>query len=130
MSMVEELPEDIQQRMIEKLLGKVNAERIKTATKNFRPTPVVVSYEFYQLPVQEFRSWRIDRIENGRKEQHLVNVDWARCRQEIDALRAKGLTVKQVAIGLQPTKAQREQARNAGKARRATIMDKLKDIKI
>jgi len=98
MSIVEELPEDVQQRMIEKLPGKVNAERIKSATKGFRPTPVIVAYEYYQLPKQHFRNWRIDRSENGRK----------------------GFTVKQVTIGLQPTKAQREQARVAGKNRRKT----------
>jgi len=45
----------------------VNAERIKSATKGFRPTPVVVAYEYYRLPTQDFRSWRTDRIENGRK---------------------------------------------------------------
>jgi len=127
---VEELPEDVQQRMIEKLLGKVNAERIKTTTRGFRPTPVIVAYEFYRLPVQEFRSWRIDRIENGRKDQHLGNVDEERCRQEVAALREKGFTVKQVTIGLEPTKAQREQARLACKNRRSSIMDRLKDVRI
>jgi len=128
--MVEELPEDVQQRMIEKLLGKVNAERIKTATRGFRPTPVIVAYEFYQLPVQEDRSWRIDRIENGRKDQHLENLDGEHCRQEVAALRAKGFTVKQVTIGLEPTKAQREQARLATKNHRSAILDRLKDIRI
>ncbi|PCK86359.1 hypothetical protein CPT32_13165 [Rhizobium sophoriradicis] len=128
--MVDELPEDVQQRMMEKLLGKVNAERIKTATKGFRPTPVIVTYEYYQLPKQLFRNWRIERIENGRKDQHLTNLDKESCLIEVQALRRKGFTVKQVPIGLEPTKAQREQARSAGQKRRSSIMDKLKDIKI
>ncbi|EJL54366.1 hypothetical protein PMI09_02457 [Rhizobium sp. CF122] len=83
MSIVEELPEDVQQRMIEKLLGKVNAERIKSAAKGFRPTPVIVAYEYYQLPKQLFRNWRIDRIENGRKDQHLANLDKEACLIEV-----------------------------------------------
>ncbi|WP_028748001.1 hypothetical protein [Rhizobium mesoamericanum] len=128
--MVEQLPEDVQQRMMEKLLGKVNAERIKTATKGFRPTPIIVSYEYYQLSAQLFRNWRIDRIENGRKDQHLGNLDAEDCRIEVEALRRKGFTVRQVTIGLQPTRAQREQAYSAGQKRRSSIMDKLKDIKI
>lgn len=128
--MVDELPEDVQQRMMEKLLGKVNAERIKTATRGFRPTPVIVAYEYYQLPKQLFKNWRIDRIENGRKDQHLASLDREACLIEVEALRRKGFTVRQVPIGLEPTKAQREQARSAGQKRRRSIMDKLKDIKI
>jgi hypothetical protein len=127
---VEELPEDVQQRMIEKLLGKVNAERIKTTTRGFRPTPVIVTYEFYELRTWDHRGWRIDRIENGRKEQHLGNLDADRCREEASALRRKGFTVRQVTIGLEPTRAQREQARIASKIRRKSIMDQLKDVRI
>ncbi|CDM56272.1 MULTISPECIES: hypothetical protein [Rhizobium] len=126
----EQLPEDVQQRMIEKLLGKVNAERIKTATRGFRPVSVIVAYEFYRMPMQDFRSWRIDRIENGRKDQHLGNLNAEDCRREVEALRSKGFTVRQVTIGLAPTKAQLEQARKAGKIRRSSIMDKLKDVRI
>jgi len=102
-SIVEELPEDVQQRMMEKLLGKVNAERTKSATKGFRPTPVIVAYEYYRLPMQDFRSWRIDRIENVRKSQHLGNLDSDDCRTEVEAFRRKGFTVKQVTIGLETT---------------------------
>ncbi|MDQ0558703.1 hypothetical protein QO004_000478 [Rhizobium mesoamericanum] len=80
--------------------------------------------------MQEFRSWRIDRIENGRKDQYRANLDEESCQTEVNALRAKGFTVKKVTIGLQPTKAQREEARNAGKLRKNTIMAKLKDFKI
>lgn len=130
MSMVDELPEDVQQRMMEKLLGKVNAERIKTATKGFRPMPVRVAYEYYQMPGQLFRNWRIDRIENGRKDHHLAHADSEDCMAEVEALKRKGFTVRQVTMGLQPTKAQREQARAAGQQRRSSIMNQLKDIKI
>jgi len=128
--MVEELPEDVQQRMMEKLLGKVNAERIKSASKGFRPTPVIVAYEYYQLPMQDFRSWRIDRIENGRKSQHLGSLDSDDCRTDVETLRRKGFTVKQVTIGLETTKTQRQRARNASKNRRNSIMDKLKEVRI
>ncbi|MCS3741972.1 hypothetical protein [Rhizobium sp. BK661] len=128
--MIDQLPEDVQQRMMEKLLGKVNAERIKTATRGFRPVPVVVTFEFYEFSTVFSYQWRIDRIENGRKEPHLGSLDRETCMAEVAALKRRGFTVRQVTIGLEPTKSQRERAREAGQKRRSSIMAQLKDIKI
>ncbi len=100
--MIDHLPEDVQRRMMEKLLGKDNVARLenqKTGRK-FRPTDVIVTFEFYRMHDGAYHNWRINRIENGRQEVHLQRLDEAECRSEVIALRSKGFTVRELTIGL------------------------------
>jgi hypothetical protein len=131
--MIEHLPEDVQRRMMEKLLGKDNVARLANRPdggRRFRPSAVIVSYEFYRMHDGAYRNWRINRIENGRQEVHLERLDEADCRNEAIALRSKGFTVRELTIGLPRAYANRTSPKGRiDVGNRKKIMDELKDFR-
>lgn len=130
--MIDDLPEDVQRRMMEKLLGRDNAARLQNQKegRRFRPTAVIVTYEFYRMHDGAYHNWRINRIENGRQEIHLQRLDEAECRSEVIALRAKGFTVPELTIGLPRAYANRTSPKGRiDVGNRKKIMDELKDFK-
>lgn len=105
--MIEELPEHEQQRMIEALLGKDNAKRLDKVGdgRKFRPAPVIVKYEYYEMPrdmISMVGQWKIDRIENGRRELYCTYCCPDVLNGAIEELRAKGFWVREVFFGAQP----------------------------
>ncbi len=132
--MIDHLPEDVQRRMMEKLLGKDNVARLANRSdgaRKFRPTAVVVSYEFYRMHDGAYHNWRINRIENGRQEVHQQRMDEAECRSEVIALRSKGFTVRELTIGLPQAYANRTSPKGrTDVGNRKQIIDQLKDFKL
>lgn len=130
--MIEHLPEDVQRRMMEKLLGKDNVDRLEThkTGRKFRPTAVIVTYEFYRMHDGAYRNWRINRVENGRQEVHRDYLDKDECRSEVISLRAKGFTVRELTIGLPRAYANRTSPKGRiDVGNRKKIMDELKDFR-
>ncbi len=142
MSHFEEADEATQRRWMQNLLGRDNVERLEKQTErqkaapqiklNFRPKPVIVSYEFYRIPDMTHLSWRINRLENGRCELFKHHLDESECRAEVKNLREKGFTCRELTFGAQSRYANRSDGKGNARQRPAKteIMDRLKDFKI
>ncbi len=129
--MIDDLPEDVQRRMMEKLLGKDNVARLSNRKdgQKFRPKPVIVTYEFYEVHDMAFYSWRIDRIENGRKESYRTHLQPDECKAEVVRLRAKGFVTKELKMGFDTRYAGRTAAKgHRDPCARKQMIDKLKDF--
>jgi hypothetical protein len=131
--MIDHLPEDVQRRMMEKLLGKDNVSRLTNrpeGARKFRPSAVIISYEFYRMHDGAYRNWRINRIENGRQEVHRDYMDKDECRSEVISLRAKGFTVRELTIGIPRAYANRTSPKGRiDVGNRKKIIDELKDFR-
>ncbi|MBA3448141.1 MAG: hypothetical protein H0T56_11130 [Pseudaminobacter sp.] len=104
---------DDDRRMTEKLLGRDNTARLtrNTGERKFRPQAVLVHFEFYWQPSDQYRPfpcWHINRVENGRPEDYRYGDDAAELRAEIAALRKKGHQVRELQIGIQRRSADRK----------------------
>ena len=92
-----------QRRMAEKLLGRDNVERLQHAKegRRFRPAPVQVHYEYFEVPGDIYAParFRIVRVENGRQEDHPWNAFETTMEDEVKRLREKGFTVRRVYLG-------------------------------
>ncbi|KQX20986.1 hypothetical protein ASD01_29680 [Ensifer sp. Root423] len=142
MTQFEEADEATQRRWMQNLLGRDNVERLEKQTErqkaapqiklNFRPKPVIVSYEFYRIPDMIHLNWRINRLENGRCELFKNRLDESECRAEVKSLRAKGFTCRELTFGAHSRYANRSDGKGNARQRPAKteIMDRLKDFKI
>lgn len=116
---------DEEERIARSLIGRDNAERLDKANgdRKFRPSAVIVKYEFFWLPANDymaFARWRIERIENGRKEVHREGGNTDELLAEIAALRKRNFTVREVTMGLE-TRAKDKKPASARKAILARI---------
>lgn len=103
-----------QRRWARRLVGHSNAERLASAPagRKVRPMAVIVYFEFYWLPSDEYRrfpSWHMNRVENGRPEDFRHGDDIGELRTLIANLRKKGHNVRELQMGFPRRNADRKQ---------------------
>lgn len=102
--MIDELPEDVQRRMMEKLLGKDNAQRLQGAKENgarFRYRRPIHTAEFFRVPANEWHpweTWTVNVFENGRVHLRKEGLTEEECTIVVKAIRAKGVPIKRLML--------------------------------
>lgn len=136
---------DEERKIAEKLMGRENAERRQNwrGDRPFRPKPVFIHYETYQMPGSLYFSGRkvINKVENGRASEHQWRED--NFDTEVARLRKEGFEVRHVMTErekfeaaqtrrrLQDSARQRVYPRQQGTSSgRKFLLDRLKDFKL
>lgn len=116
-----------ERRMAERVFGRSNVDRSINARdgQRVRPVPVVVTFVYWWI------AWgfgsvecRIERIENGRRSDHLWDHDQRTSEQEIVHLRKQGFTVREIHMGLQPRRKDQKPTSD-----RRAILEKLRGFR-
>ncbi len=114
--MIDDLPEDVQQRMIAKLLGtKTAAEQFRRhearkpdvsksaridlrRPRTFKPQKPILRFEYWEGSMNGSWSWHIERYENGRRVATHSGGDWQKRDQLLIKLQAAGLTCTPITV--------------------------------
>ena len=96
---------DEERRWAQKLLQGDNLDRLGKASKTgrrFRPVPVVVWYEYWWFNGSSCwgGSWRMQRVENGKRTDHHYTSE---TEAEINRLKAAGFTVREIPMDGAPS---------------------------
>lgn len=122
--MIDDLPEDVQQRMIAKLLGtKTAAEQFRKhearkpdvsksaridlrRPRTFKPQKPILRFEYWERPSGPFGhcEWIIERYENGKLVHTHTGQDWQKRDALLIKLQASGARCEPVTVaGVVPT---------------------------